>query len=82
MIAPFLHKLRDEGLIKLIQVDLDQNRPLGNLFNVTAIPTLVFFKDGTLVEKDIVVGGDIRIKKGLMVGACGEDMLRLILEKI
>ena len=28
-IAPILHKLRDEGLIKLIQIDLDQNRPLG-----------------------------------------------------
>ena len=28
-VAPILHKLRDEGLIKLVQVDLDQNRPLG-----------------------------------------------------
>ena len=26
-VAPILHKLRDEGLFKLIQVDLDQNRP-------------------------------------------------------
>jgi len=28
-VAPILHKLRDEGLIKLIQVDLDKNRALG-----------------------------------------------------
>ena len=37
-VAPILHKLRDEGLIKLIQVDLDQNRPLGEMFGITAIP--------------------------------------------
>ncbi|MHA1468196.1 MAG: thioredoxin family protein [Promethearchaeota archaeon] len=28
-VAPILHKLRDEGLIKLIQIDLDKNRALG-----------------------------------------------------
>ncbi|MBN1216658.1 MAG: thioredoxin family protein [Candidatus Lokiarchaeota archaeon] len=69
-------------MIKLIQVDLDQNRPLGNLFNVSAIPTLLFFKDGVLLEKNIEIDGEIRVQKGKMVGACGEDLMRLILEKM
>ena len=57
-IAPILHKLRDEGLIKLIQVDLDKNRPLGEMFGITAIPTLLFFKDGKLIESNIEIQGN------------------------
>ncbi|MBY9005425.1 MAG: thioredoxin family protein [Candidatus Lokiarchaeota archaeon] len=80
--APILHKFRDEGLIKLIQVDLDQNRPLGNMFSIRAIPTLLFFNDGLLIENNIEVGGEIRVQQGKMVGAAGEDILRSIIEKM
>ncbi|MHA1651645.1 MAG: thioredoxin family protein [Candidatus Helarchaeota archaeon] len=45
-IAPILHALRDEGEISLVQEDLDQNRALIQKHNITAIPTLIFFKDG------------------------------------
>ena len=45
-IAPILHSLRDEGVISLVQEDLDKNRPLADNHNIHAIPTLVFFKDG------------------------------------
>ena len=45
-IAPILHSLRDEGVISLVQEDLDKNRPLAENHGITAIPTLVFFKDG------------------------------------
>ena len=78
-VAPVLHKLRDEGLIKLIQVDLDQNRPLGQLFGITAIPTLLFFKDGKLLEKNIEIQGQLLVRGGIMVGAAGEDILRQII---
>ena len=49
-VSPILEKIKDEGLIKLLKVDLDQNRPLGNKFGITAIPTLLFFKDGKMVN--------------------------------
>ncbi len=55
---------------------------MGNLFNVSAIPTLLFFKDGVLLEKNIEIDGEIRVQKGKMVGACGEGLMRLILEKM
>ena len=50
-VAPILHKLRDEGLFKLIQIDLDQNRKLGDMFGITAIPTLLFFCDGEIKKR-------------------------------
>ena len=81
-VAPILHKLRDEGLIKLIQVDLDQNRPLGEMFGITAIPTLLFFNNGELVEKTIEVEGQVLVKRGIMVGAAGEPVLRQIIDKM
>ena len=81
-VAPILHKLRDEGLVKLIQVDLDQNRPLGEMFGITAIPTLLFFKDGQLLEGTIEVQGQALVKDGIMIGAAGEAILREIINKM
>ena len=81
-VAPILHKLRDEGLIKLIQVDLDQNRPLGQMFGITAIPTLLFFKNGELLEKNIEVNGQALVQRGIMVGAVGEAVLRQLIENM
>ena len=78
-----MEKLENEGVIDaLIKVDLDKNRPLGQKFGITAIPTLIFFKNGKLVEKDIEVDGRALVKKGLMVGAAAENVLRQIIEKI
>ena len=81
-VAPILHKLRDEGLIKLIQVDLDQNRPLGEMFGITAIPTLLFFNNGKLLEHDIELDGQAVVQRGIMVGATGEANLRKIISKM
>ncbi len=81
-VAPILHKLRDEGLIQLIQVDLDQNRPLGEMFGITAIPTLLFFKDGKLLEGTIEVQGQPLVNNGIMIGAAGEPILREIINKM
>ena len=81
-VAPILHKLRDEGLIQLIQVDLDQNRPLGEMFGITAIPTLLLFKDGELLDGIIEIQGQPLVNNGIMVGAAGEPVLREIINKM
>jgi thiol-disulfide isomerase/thioredoxin len=81
-IAPILHKLRDEGLIKLIQVDLDKNRPLGEMFGISAIPTLLFFNDGKLIEKNIEVQGNLVVQNGMMIGAYGEPILREVIKQM
>lgn len=78
--SPILEKLKQEGLIKLLKEDLDKNRPLGERFGVTAIPTLIFFKNGELLNHPIEIQGQMLVRNGLMVGASGEQVLRQIIE--
>jgi len=81
-LSPILEKLNDEGLIKLIKIDLDQNRPLGNKFNITAIPTLLFFKNGDLYNGIIEIQGQPLVRDGIMIGAGSEDTIREIVGKM
>ena len=81
-VSPVLEKLKEEGLIKLLKEDLDKNRELGNRFNVTAIPTLIFFNDGEILNHPIEVQGQLLVRNGLMVGAAGEAILRAIVAQM
>jgi thioredoxin 1 len=81
-VSPILEKLKNEGLIKLLKEDLDKNRPLGERFNVTAIPTLIFFKNGELLNHPIEIQDQLLVRNGLMVGAAGEAVLREIIAKM
>ena len=81
-ISPILEKLKGEGLIHLLQVDLDQNRPLGNRFGITAIPTLLFFKNGHLLDHTIEIQGQPLVRNGIMIGAAGEPIIREIINNM
>ena len=81
-LSPILEKLKEEGLIKLLKEDLDKNRALGEHYNVTAIPTLIFFNNGELLNHPIEVQGQLLVRNGLMVGAAGEPILRQIISKM
>jgi thioredoxin 1 len=81
-VSPILEKLKDEGLIELLKEDLDQNRPLGEQFGITAIPTLLFFSNGELLNHPIEVQGQLLVRNGIMVGAAGEQVLREIVDKM
>jgi len=56
MIAPILEELavEFEGKVKVTKVDVDTNIRTASRFNVRSIPTILFFKDGKLVDQ--VVG--------------------------
>ncbi len=56
MIAPILEQLsvEYEGKVKVTKLDVDSNTRTATRFNVRSIPTLLFFKDGKLVDQ--VVG--------------------------
>ncbi|MFX1257745.1 MAG: thioredoxin family protein [Promethearchaeota archaeon] len=82
LISPILEKFRDKGLINLIQIDINENRELGQELNIYAIPTLLFFKDGTLLDKDIEIDGQIIVNKGVMIGATGELILKKIINQM
>lgn len=81
-VSPILEKLKEEGLIKLLKEDLDQNRPLGDKFGITAIPTLLFFKNGELLNHPIEIQDQLLVRNGIMVGAAGEQVLREIVNKM
>ncbi len=81
-ISPLLEKLEGEGLIHLLAVDLDQNRALGNRFGITAIPTLLFFKNGQLLDHTIEIQGQPLVRNGMMIGAAGEPIIREIVENM
>lgn len=56
MISPIVDQVATEmaGVAKVGKVNVDNNAGLANRFNVRSIPTLLFFKNGELV--DTIVG--------------------------
>ena len=55
-LAPVLEELADasEGRVTLIKVNIDENPGLAARFAIRSIPTIVFFKEGAVVDR--VVG--------------------------
>lgn len=55
MIAPVLEQLsvEFEGKVKVTKLDVDSNQKTSMRFNVRSIPTLLFFKDGKVVDQVI-----------------------------
>jgi thioredoxin 1 len=53
MIAPLLDELASEydGRIKIGKVNIDENQALAAEYHITAIPTLLLFKDGQVIEQ-------------------------------
>ncbi|MGE3308341.1 MAG: thioredoxin [Limisphaerales bacterium] len=53
MIAPVLEELAGEldGQIKIAKVDVDSEAALASQYGITAIPTLLLFKNGQIVDQ-------------------------------
>ena len=82
IIGPVLEELSNKGLFNLIQVNIDHNRELAQFLNIYAVPTLLFFKDGKLLDKNIEIQGQTVVNNGVMVGAAGELILMEVIEKM
>ena len=61
-IAPIIDELTEdfEGVAKVGKVDVDENQKTAMQYNVRSIPTLLFFKDGQVVEQ--MIGGTSKQK--------------------
>ena len=70
MIAPVLDELATEynGKVKIAKVNIDENQGLAAQYRVTAIPTLLVFKGGQVMEQ--------------MVGAKSKRDLKASLDKV
>lgn len=52
MVAPLLAELAAEntGRLKVVKVNVDENPELAERYDVMGIPTMVFFRDGQVVD--------------------------------
>lgn len=52
-IAPILEEIADEydGKLKIVKLDVDENKQMAMRYGVQGIPTLMLFKNGQLVER-------------------------------
>ena len=52
-IAPVIEELAGayEGRVKVGKMDVDENSATANRFNIRSIPTLLFFKNGQVVDQ-------------------------------
>lgn len=54
MIAPILEELDEENEnIKVAKVNVDENRDLSMKYKISAIPAIMFFKDGKVVRSEV-----------------------------
>ena len=69
MIAPHIEKLSKDyaGTIKVCKVNIDEQFPLAAAYKVSSIPTLLYFKNGKVVQTLIGYHTDEEIKKELNI---------------
>jgi len=55
MVAPIVEQLADDyaGQVTVGKLDVDNNQRSASQFNVRSIPTILFFKDGKVVDQVI-----------------------------
>jgi len=82
IISPVLKQFQEEGLIELKQINIGEQRKIGEELNISAVPTLIFLKDGKLLEKNISIQGRTLVYNSVMVGAAGELILKEIIDQM
>ncbi|MHA1669927.1 MAG: thioredoxin family protein [Promethearchaeota archaeon] len=81
-LTSILQKFRDEGLINLIRINIDENPSIAQILDIRTIPALFFFKDGFLINRDIKINDYTFVKKGIMAGIICEDVLLEIIKLV
>jgi thioredoxin 1 len=53
MMHPIIEEVAKEENIKVIKVDVDKHDELARNYGIMSIPTIILFRNGNLVEKNI-----------------------------
>lgn len=64
MIAPTIQELANEyaGRLKVLKLNTDENQDVASRYQIMGIPTLLFFKDGAVVDKIVGAAPKKQIK--------------------
>ena len=53
MLAPVLEELEKETSIKIVKINVDEIPDIARAFRIMSIPTLMLFKEGKFVKKEL-----------------------------
>lgn len=54
MLTPILHEIDNElDSVEIYKVNVDENQETAIRYDITSVPTLVFFKDGQEIERQV-----------------------------
>jgi len=67
MMGPIIEKLAEEykGKVKIGKLDIDANPTISEVMGIQSIPTLIFFKDGKIVDQSIGFRSEEDLRKKL-----------------
>ena len=67
MMAPAIERLAEsyKGKVKIGKLDVDENNETSSQYEIQSIPTIIFFKDGKLVDKLVGFQSEEALKKKL-----------------
>lgn len=67
MLAPTIEKLANDyvGKVKVGKVDTDSNRDVSMKYGISAIPTVILFKNGQVAQKFVGLRGEKDFKEAL-----------------
>jgi thioredoxin 1 len=67
MLTPTIEKLANEyaGKIKVGKLDTDSNRDVSLKYGINAIPTVILFKNGDVLQKFVGLRGEREFKQAL-----------------
>jgi thioredoxin 1 len=76
MVAPILDQLATDyqGQVKITKLDVDANIKTGSRFNVRSIPTMLFFKEGKVVDQIIGAVPRTHIEQKLQQHSAKKDV--------
>jgi len=66
-VSPFIEELGQEyaGKINVVKVNIDEDAPLSDTYNVQSIPTIVFFKNGSEVSRSSGVKTKLQFQRDI-----------------
>jgi thioredoxin 1 len=67
MLAPTIDKLATQyvGKVKVGKIDTDSNREVSMKYGISAIPTVILFKNGQVAQKFVGLRGEKDFKEAL-----------------